>query len=465
VPHRSFLRAHLALIAFITLLTVGGAFAATVNQPAKYTASSSVVVRPQIMPNGGVQLPDMVTEKQVALSGAVAHRAADLLPTPSGNIRAGLGVSVPIDSSILNISYTASTARSAYIGASVYTRAYVEYSNQLAAAGGARSDLHPVTQVITSVAEPTAPVGRHYPLIIGLALVIGLGLAFATALARDRMTGRVRNIEQVQDLVGHPVLGRISAGARMRRRVGTGFTGATAPGAEVYGQLAARFLREAQHVPTATLVVTSAVPGPGKSAVALNIAAALANAGRETVLVRPDLTAGSTNGVPGHDRVDAADGELDPAAPLMFRTEMPRLSVAAVDLNQLAAEEPVGDDATAVHGLKRSLQQMERTGRLIVVEADPLLGHQLTPLITASADAMILVVDLHRDTSRDLAEAGSVLAHADRVLGCVVYDPGSAVWGRLAGGGHTNGNGSGSNGQPGASTGERTREWSPSPMP
>jgi Mrp family chromosome partitioning ATPase len=278
------------------------------------------------------------------------------------------------------------------------------------------------------------------------------------------MTGRVRNIEQVQDLVGHPVLGRVSAGARMRRRGATGFTGATAPGAEVYGQMAARFLREAQHAPTATLVVTSAVAGPGKSAVALNIAAALANAGRETVLVRPHLTAESTDGLPRSDGADATDGDGDSGAPLMFRTQMPRLSVAAVDLNQLAPGEPASDDATAVLGLKRSLLQMERSGRLIVVEADPLLGHQLTPLITASADAMILVVDLHRDTSRDLAEAGSVLAHADRVLGCVVYEPGSAVWGRL--GRRANGNGNGSGPKPERRSGrDDTSEWSPSPMP
>jgi Mrp family chromosome partitioning ATPase len=458
VPHRSFLRAHLVLIAFITFLTVAGAFAATTNQPAKYKASSSVVVRPQIMPNGGVQPVDMVTEKQIALSGNVARRAADLLPSSSGNIGAGLSVSVPVDSGVLTISYTASTPRSAYIGASVYTRAYVEYRNQIAANSGARTDIHPVTQVITPVSQPRNRVGPRYPLIIGLALVIGLGLAFATALARDRLTGRVRNAEQIQNLVGHPILGRITANARARRRDSSGVTGATSPGAEVYGQVAARFLREAQHIPTATLVVTSAVAGPGKSAVALNIAAALANAGRETVLVRPTSTNGSSNGFPEADRTHPASGESD-TAPLMYSTQMPRLSVAAVDINQLASAEPASDDASAVPGLKKSLQQMERTGRLIVVEADPLLGHQLTPLVAASADATILVVDLHRDTTRDLAEAGSVLAHADRVLGCVLYDSGSAVWGRLAGRGNGNGNGNGSH------PNEAKSDWSPSPMP
>jgi Mrp family chromosome partitioning ATPase/capsular polysaccharide biosynthesis protein len=442
------------LIAFITLLTVAGALAATHRQPSKYKATAAVVVHAQLLPSGGIEPADMVTEKQIALSGNVARRAADLLPGPSNDIRAGLSVSVPIDSDVLNISYTSSSARSAFIGASVYTRAYVAYRNQIASAtSGAHSNLHPVTQVITPVAQPTAPIAPRYPLFIGLSLVIGLGLGFATALARDRLTGRVRNAEQIQDLVGHPVLGRISARAPTARRSGSVLTGFTAPGAEVYGQVAARFLREAQHVPTATLVVTSPVNGPGKSAVALNIAAALANSGRETVLVRPNSAdGGSAERMNGSVRDDPAGGGSHPASPPMFRTQMPRLSVAAVDLNQLGPGESTNGaagvagyrryrrgDTTAVPGLKASLLEMERSGRLIVVEADPLLGHQMTPLIAASADATIVVVDLHRESSRDLAKAGSVLEHADRVLGCIIYDSSASVWARLARRGHSNG--------------------------
>jgi polysaccharide biosynthesis transport protein len=454
VPHRSFLRAHLLLIAFITLLTVAGALAATHRQPSKYKATATVVVHAQLLPSGGIEPADMVTEKQIALSGNVARRAVDLLPKASSDLGSGLSVSVPVDSDVLNISYTASSPRSAFIGASVYTRAYVDYRNQIATAtSGRRANLHPVTQIITPVAQPTAPIAPRYPLFIGLSLVIGLGLGFATALARDRLTGRVRNAEQVQDLVGHPVLGRISARARTARRGGSVLTASTAPGAEVYGQVAARFLREAQGVPTATLVVTSPVNGPGKSAVALNIAAALANSGRETVLVRPNVTdAGSAEHMNGHSGVDPADRGAHAASPQMFRTQMPRLSVAAVDLDHLGPGESTNGaagvagtrryhrgDTTAAPGLKRSLLELERSGRLIVVEADPLLGHQMTPLIAASADATIVVVDVYRESSRDLAQAGSVLEHADRVLGCIIYDSGPPVWARLSRRGHANG--------------------------
>jgi hypothetical protein len=63
----------------------------------------------------------------------------------------------------------------------------------------------------------------------------------------------------------------------------------------------------------------------------------------------------------------------------------------------------------------------------------------MTPLIAASADATIVVVDVHRESSRDLAQAGSVLEHADRVLGCIIYDSGPSAWARLTRRGPTNG--------------------------
>ena len=94
MPHRSFLRAHAVLIVFITLLTVGGAAVAVTSQQPKYEATASVLVRSERLPKGGVQAPDMVTEKQIALSGSVARRAADLLSSPSGYLGAGTYVAV-----------------------------------------------------------------------------------------------------------------------------------------------------------------------------------------------------------------------------------------------------------------------------------------------------------------------------------------------------------------------------------
>ena len=91
---RGFLRAHLKLIfAFAALVTVGAA-AASYAQPDAYTSVARVVVESKLLPSGGVPpLPDMGTEKAVALSGAVTEPAAQALDLTQAQAVQGVTVS------------------------------------------------------------------------------------------------------------------------------------------------------------------------------------------------------------------------------------------------------------------------------------------------------------------------------------------------------------------------------------
>ena len=82
----------------------------------------------------------MGTERAIAMSGAVAKPAADALGTSESEALKGLTVSVPVDTAILQLSYTASSADEALEGSRVFTDAYVDYRNSLQRAELAKLD-------------------------------------------------------------------------------------------------------------------------------------------------------------------------------------------------------------------------------------------------------------------------------------------------------------------------------------
>jgi capsular polysaccharide biosynthesis protein len=427
---RGLVRSHWVLITLITLITVATALALAASRPAKYQATASVLVRSVSLPASTPQPPDMVNEKQIVLSGTVAERAAALLGESTNGIRSGLSVDVPVDSDVLEISYTASSPQAAFDAATAFTRAYVEYRHELAieAAGGAK--IPSPTQIVTEVSLPTDPVPTPYPLVVGVSLVVGLGLGLATALLVDTLSGRVRKISQMQDLVGYPVVGAVPAdnGSTVSNlRAGVDATG---PGAEVYGRLAARFLQERGRDGAASLVVTSTVAGPGIASIAFHIAAALASAGQETLLVRaPEVSA-----MPAAARLlsDAASTGSAPStvATLAFPTRIPRLVVVDADLDDVVAQTMAGGHQDGVEA-GRPLPNLAEPGRLVVIEAKPLLGNSATALLTASVDATVLVLDPERETADQLVATGSVLNDAKLFLGCVIYDSHRPWWRRF----------------------------------
>lgn len=63
--------------------------------------------------------------------------------------------------------------------------------------------------VIDEAPVPTAPSGPNRPLYIVVAFMAGLFLAVAIVVLLDMVDTRVRSAEQVEELIGVPVIGRI----------------------------------------------------------------------------------------------------------------------------------------------------------------------------------------------------------------------------------------------------------------
>jgi succinoglycan biosynthesis transport protein ExoP len=175
--------------------------------------------------------------------------------------------------------------------------------------------------------EQIAPRPRTSAVLGGLvAVVLALGLAFL-AEALDK---RVRNVQEAEDRLGLPQLGRLprpSARIRLADDL-VMLADPASPAAEAVRQLRSNVEFAIARTGVREIMVTSALEREGKSITAANLAVALAKAGRRVVLIDLDLRRPSLHRVfktpssPGLVEVSLGQAELDDVlTPILISTD------------------------------------------------------------------------------------------------------------------------------------------------
>lgn len=404
---RGLLRTYAWLIVAATAVTLAVAAAVAGSAPTTYTSSAQVVVRPQPTEGAPIQ-PQMGTERAIALSGEVADRAAERLGTDPDSARSGLSVSVLLETTVLQISYTAATPELALTRARAFTHAFVDHRN---AQGDERT-----AEVVTQPELPTEGSGANLLLILGLGGLAGIALGVGGAWAWDRASDRLRNAGELEELTGLPVLGTLP---QWERRAG--WLAPSGPAGDAFGFLAARLvaLTEGRRHGV-TVVVTSPRPGTGTTTVAVNTALAFASLGREVILVGADLHAPRMHEclglAPAPGLLDVLDGDSTTETALQ-RTARPNLKVLTT------GQRMMGSRDLHVDHLRLALAQLVARA-VVIVDAPPLLTCPESLVLTHEADAVLLVADLRTGTRSDAVD-GVGLMHdlPTKTAGWVVNHP------------------------------------------
>jgi Mrp family chromosome partitioning ATPase/capsular polysaccharide biosynthesis protein len=388
---RGLLRTHAWLILAATAVTLGVAAAVASASPPTYTSSAQVVVHPQ--PTTGAPLqPQMGTERTIAESGAVAELAAERLGTSPDQARSGLSVSVVLETTVLEIKYTAATAEAAADGARAFTYAFVNY----------RNDAAKVAEVVTDPELPVSSSRSNRSLVLGLGLLAGLALGVGAAWTWDRVTDRLRDAGELEELTGLPVLGALP-----RWDLHAGDLAPHGPAREALGFLAARVLALNGASRHGVITVTGPRRGGGTTTVAVNTALALAAQGREVVLVGADLSAPRLHEclglAPTPGLLDVLDGDTTAESALQ-RTRWPNLRVLTAGITS-ATEHPLHVDH-----LRLALAHLAAHA-LVVVDAPPLLVVPDSLILAEHADVVLLVADLRSGTRSDASDAVGFREH------------------------------------------------------
>lgn len=152
--------------------------------------------------------------------------------------------------------------------------------------------------------EPTSPSSPRTTRNVALGILLGLLLGAGLALAREQFDRRLRDVEEVEELLRLPVLGTIPRSrAILDRGAGAELTPTGAEGE------AFRMLRASLHYfnvdrTVKSILVTSAAARDGKTTVAWNLAQSEGRAGTKVLYIEADLrrpTLAAALGIGDHD--------------------------------------------------------------------------------------------------------------------------------------------------------------------
>lgn len=133
--------------------------------------------------------------------------------------------------------------------------------------------------------RPTSP---NLPLNLLLGGLVGLGLGIGLAALRTALDNRVRTPRDAEQITNAPAIGAIAFDARAKERPLIVHADPLSPRAESFRALRTN-LQFLDMGGRASFVVTSSVPSEGKSTTTINLAIAMADAGRRVALLDTDL--------------------------------------------------------------------------------------------------------------------------------------------------------------------------------
>jgi capsular exopolysaccharide synthesis family protein len=265
-------------------------------------------------------------------------------------------------------------------------------------------------------AEPSAPNTRMN-LLTGL--LIGLALGACVAILRGIVDDQIRGDADIRLVTQAPMLGGISFDNDARKKPLLTQTGAQSPRAESFRQLRTnlQFANITGHAKT--VLLTSSLPGEGKSTTATNLSIALAQAGQSVCLVDADLRRPMVNEYLGLDRtVGLTTALLGKAAvdDLLQPWGNDNLYVLTSGVVPPNPSELLGSQE-----MKALIDHLESVFDTVIIDAPPLLPVTDAAVLSQHVGGIVVVVGCQTVRRRDLEKAmGALKLVGANVLGVVL---------------------------------------------
>jgi len=261
---------------------------------------------------------------------------------------------------------------------------YKQLKNNLDSAYANRAAAQPniqIAQLATVPSDPSSPVvWRNY----AFGGLIGVVLGIATMLLLEQNDSRVRSLKVARRMLPGPVIGTLPriSGAQMRALESGEAIG---PIAEAYSLARANLalaLRDISHEDlggSQVVMVTSALPGEGKSITVASLARSAARAGKQVILVNADLRHPSINQIfRTNEKIGLAEvliGAVS-AEDALVSSDTPYLSIlhsGTPDRNP--------SDLLALPTMAELIEHLRKEADLILID---------TPPCSVVADALVL---------------------------------------------------------------------------
>lgn len=273
--------------------------------------------------------------------------------------------------------------------------------------------------VVTPATAPTAPSSPNTRLNLIIGLIAGLALGVGLAILRTSLDTKVRGEADIRRATDAPILGGISYDGDATKKPLLTQAAHQSPRAESFRQI--RTNLQFAHVShdSKAILVTSSLPGEGKTTTATNLAIAMAQAGQTVVLVDADLR---------RPRVDDYLG-------LERNAGLTTALIGKADVNDLLQQ--WGDDELYVltsgqippnpsellgsQAMKHLIARLESAFDAVIIDAPPLLPVTDAAVLAQQVGGVVLVTGASRIKLPDLQKSLASLKMVDAdLLGVVL---------------------------------------------
>ena len=391
------------LLVFVPL--VAGAAYYTSTLPDEYEAVAVVGFSPRAERTPSADVVRLLLPKYEVFvtSAATVDRVAEELDVDAQRLSKRVDPTIPAETATLRIAVRSRSASLASDAVNAFADQAVDFSA-----------FDPVIEasVVAPSVPPTEPTGPPRRMLIAASVAVALLAATGTALALERLRPRVRSISDISLHSDLRVLGRIPKRRSMRENP------LTALADQVIGSAvrATRTTidRESRDRPVHVLAVTSALASEGKTTFAGVLAVALSRLDARVLLVDADLIRPQLA-----RRFDIEDDDGLSAVLRHDATLQDAVAKVSPTLHVLPTRtEPDAGDLL-VRRLPEVLADARAEYDIVIVDAPPLLGNDLTGTIAALADGTVLVVGRGTSASAVRQAASMLSSLALRTLGAV----------------------------------------------
>jgi capsular exopolysaccharide synthesis family protein len=466
----------LAVAIFVMAVAVGASFL----QTPVYRSTADVLV--EVPPQDSVPSdPNMDTEKKLVSSAQVTNLVISLnhLKTSPRVLLDSLAVDVPVNTSILEISYTDRDPEQARKNAQAFAEGYLGFRGQqlLQAVQAERTSLQSeivdlnqrladlkekvnvadntsqqminqtkagalVTQlsilqqrlqalppeaaisageVVQPATTPSSPAGPNRVLDGALGLLLGLLFGIGIAVLLDRRDDRIRQPGEAAAILGARVLGFIPPQPKRRHHPAASVEAKPDDATdEAFRGFRADFLLATSHRPAKSILVTSSRSADGKTLTVAKLGQVLAASGKQVILVSADLRVPLLQDLFGQDSSPGLADVLSGDASLVDVVREVGRGLRLVPAGSFP------DDPLRALGspeLAESIAQLKRWADFVLIDSPPLLAVADARVLVPACDAVLFVADARSSTRADLSEARQELEWANaELLGVVMMN-------------------------------------------
>ncbi len=264
-----------------------------------------------------------------------------------------------------------------------------------------------------------APVSPDAVRNLALGAVLGLLLGLGLALLRSRLDNTVKSAEEIRELAGVGVIGTVLEDPRLAEEHLVADLDEHSVSAEAYRAVRTNLQFLNVDHPPRVIVISSSIPGEGKSTLAVNLSTVLAQQGSRVMLIEADLR---------RPRVTRYMGLISGAG-------LTNVLAGTAALHEVA--QPWGDGKLTVLGagpmppnpsemlgsaqMRVLLDELRDTHDFVVIDAPPLLPVTDAAVLSVLSDGCVISTRHGVTRREELAESAAVLQRIDaKLLGVVL---------------------------------------------